>query len=194
VSRPTDDDGSVVAASLEDPERFGVLVDRHHATVHRYLARRLGPDAADDVAADTFAVAFRRRASYDGRPGALPWLLGIATRLASRMRRDEVRGLRAYARTGVNPWTPAEDDDANARLDARALAPELAGALAAMRANHRDALLLCALGGLSPDETARALGVPPATVRSWLFRARATARRHLPTDPTLTPLPTKDAR
>jgi RNA polymerase sigma factor (sigma-70 family) len=193
VSRPADD-GTVVTASLEDPERFGELVDRHHATVHRYLARRLGVDAADDVAAETFAVAFRKRATYDGRPAAIPWLLGIATTLASRTRRDEVRALRAYARSGVDPHAPSDHDAADARLDARALAPELAGALAAMRANHRDALLLCALGGLSPDEAARALDVPPATVRSWLFRARATARRHLPADPALTPLPTKDAR
>lgn len=191
---PPSDDGSIVTASVADAERFGVLVDRHHRTVHRYLARRIGADGADDLAAETFAVAFRKRAGYDGRPDALPWLLGIATRLLARTRRDEVRALRAYARTGVDPHAPADDAATDARLDAAALAPDLAAALAAMRTNHRDALLLCALGGLSPDEAARALDVPAATVRSWLFRARATARRHLPAAAATASLAPKDAR
>lgn len=190
---PPSTDGTIVVASVADPERFGALVERHHPAVHRYLARRIGTDAADDLAAETFAVAFRRRETYDGRPEALPWLLGIATRLAQRRRRDEVRALRAYSRTGVDPFSPSVDAATDDRLDAQALAPQLAGALAAMRANHREALLLCAVGGLSPDEAARALDVPPATVRSWLFRARATARRHLPA-PSTTALAPKDVR
>ncbi|MEV4422426.1 RNA polymerase sigma factor [Patulibacter sp. NPDC049589] len=193
MSTPADD-GTIVIASVEDPERFGTLVERHHPAVHRYLARRVGVDHADDLAAETFAVAFRRRATYDGRPQALPWLLGIATRLAQRLRRDEVRALRAYARTGIDPFSPSHDLAADDRLDAAALAPELAGALAAMRTNHREALLLCAVGGLTPDEAGRALDVPPATIRSWLFRARATARRRLPAPTTTTSLSPEDVR
>ena len=97
------DDASLIARSLRAPECFGLLFDRHAPAVHRYIARRLGPDAADDLVAETFLVAFRKRGRYDaGQADARPWLYGIATRLVGQHRRDEVRFLRAIARTG---WT-----------------------------------------------------------------------------------------
>lgn len=52
-------------------------------------------------------------------------------------------------------------------------------ALAAMRPRERDALLLYALADLSYEEIAFALDVPVGTVRTWLHRARLTARRVL---------------
>ncbi len=81
-----------------------MLFDRHAPEISRYIARRLGPDAADDLVAETFLVAFRKRGHYDmACPDARPWLYGIATRLIGRHRRDEVRFFRAIARTGVDP-------------------------------------------------------------------------------------------
>lgn len=75
-------DAVLVAASLDEPERFAVLFDRHAPTIHQYVARRLGRDAADDVTAETFLTAFRIRARYDsGRAGVRPWLHGIAAKL-----------------------------------------------------------------------------------------------------------------
>jgi hypothetical protein len=54
-------DEHVLAISLGQPEAFGELYARHFAVVYRYVAGRLGPDAADDLAAETFLAAFRRR-------------------------------------------------------------------------------------------------------------------------------------
>jgi RNA polymerase sigma-70 factor (ECF subfamily) len=105
----------------------------------------------------------------------LPWLYGIATNLLRRHRRGEVRQLRALGRSGVDRGT---HEDAVAVRDAR-----LARALAAMRPNERDALLLYALADLSYDEIATALEVPVGTVRTWLHRARAIAKRELSVDP-----------
>lgn len=77
-----DADAAVIAASLDDPERFAALFDRHAPAIHRYVTRRLGCDAADDITAETFLTAFRIRARYDsGRAGVRPWLHGIAARL-----------------------------------------------------------------------------------------------------------------
>lgn len=51
------------------------------------MTRRLGRDAAEDVVAETFLVAFDRRHRYDpARPDARPWLYGIATNLIRRHR------------------------------------------------------------------------------------------------------------
>jgi DNA-directed RNA polymerase specialized sigma24 family protein len=104
TERGQPDDGRLIAESWRVPERFGVVFDRHAAAIHGYIARRLGRDAADDLVGETFLVAFGRRGGYDPeQPSARPWLYGIATRLVSRRRRDEVRFFRAIARTGIDP-------------------------------------------------------------------------------------------
>jgi len=88
---PTDDDAVIIKASLRDPDLFAVIFDRHAPHVHRYLARRLGREAADDLVGETFLVAFGKRQRYDtGRADARPWLYGIATNLVGQHRRDEV--------------------------------------------------------------------------------------------------------
>lgn len=93
TQRGQPDDAGLIAESCRVPERFGAVFDRHAPAIHDYIARRLGRDAADDLVAETFLAAFRQRASYDpAQPSARPWLYGIATRLVSRRRRDEVRG------------------------------------------------------------------------------------------------------
>src|SRR5215469_16252240 len=79
------DDAAVIARSLRSPECFGTIFHRHAPAIYRYIARRLGPDSAEDLVAETFLVAFRRRGRYDGDySDARPWLYGIATRLVGR--------------------------------------------------------------------------------------------------------------
>ena len=146
---------------------FALIFDRHFAAVHRYLHRRAGRDLADELAAETFALAFERRASCRASGSVLPWLYGIATNLLLASRRAERRQLRAYGRSGVDRWA-AYEDEAAARADGSALDASLARALAAMRPRERDALLLYALAGLSYEEISLALDVPLATVRTWL--------------------------
>ena len=190
TQRGQPDDAGLIAESCRVPERFGVVFDRHAAAIHGYIARRLGRDAADDLVAETFLVAFRQRGGYDpGQPSARPWLYGIATRLVSRRRRDEVRFFRAIARTGIDPAAdPVAEpvaDQGIRRADARTLHRQLAGALTGLAAADRDALLLVA-DGLSYAEAAQALGVPDGTLSSRVARARRKLRAGLggvnPTD------------
>jgi len=183
TERGQPDDAGLIAESCRTPERFGAVFDRHAAAIHGYIARRLGRDAADDLVAETFLVAFRQRGGYDpAQPSARPWLYGIATRLVSRRRRDEVRFFRAIARTGIDPAAdPAADpvaDEGIRRADARTLHRQLAGALAGLAAADRDALLLVA-DGLSYAEAAQALGVPDGTLSSRVARARRKLREGL---------------
>ncbi|MFC6882241.1 MULTISPECIES: RNA polymerase sigma factor [Actinomadura] len=171
------DDASVIVWSLREPERFAALFRRHAPAIMRYVVRRLGPGPADDIVAETFLVAFRARASYDtARGDARAWLYGIATNLVRRHRRDEVRQLRALARTGADPVTESFSDAADTRLSAGAARRALAAALARLPAAQRDVLLLVAWEGLTYDEAGRALGVPAGTVRSRMNRARGKLR------------------
>lgn len=156
---------------------FAVLFDRHAAAIRRYFARRAGPAAADDLLSQTFLTAYERRDSYDrSRPDARPWLYGIATNQLYRRSRDEVRQLRAWARTGVDPVAVDHATRVADRVDARSGAVSIAGALADLPTADREALLLVAWGQLSYAEVAEALRLPVGTVRSKLHRARAALR------------------
>jgi RNA polymerase sigma factor (sigma-70 family) len=173
------DDAALIRRSVELPEDFAGLYDRHARAVHGYIARRLGHDAADDLVAQTFLVAFRRRALYDSAHlDARPWLYGIATRLIARHRRDEVRFLRAIARSGVDPAAEPLADQVTRRVAAQGVRTQLAAALARLPRRDRDVLLLVT-DGLGYAETAQALGVPVGTVASRLARARKKVRAAL---------------
>ena len=169
-------DGAIIAASAIDAARVGEIFDRHFVEIDRYLERRVGAALADDLAAETFAIAFRARARYDvSTADARPWLFGIAANLLRRHWRTERRRLRAYARTGIDPLA-YEIDDVAQRIDALAAGPALAGALASLKTGEREALLLFAWADLNYGEIATALGIPIGTVRSRLSRARARIR------------------
>src|SRR2546423_12589238 len=156
-------DAQAIAASKMDPERFTEVFDRHFVPIHRYLHRRVGGQRADDLAAETFAEAFRRRDRYDGRPDARPWLYGIAANLLRRSARLERRQLFAYARSGVDPVVHADLDDADDRVDAAAQRRSLAGAVAGLRAADRRGLLLLAWAGLPDEGDAPGLRIPLGT-------------------------------
>ncbi|MEU9562430.1 sigma-70 family RNA polymerase sigma factor [Streptomyces sp. NPDC048161] len=181
----TDDDAEVVAQSLEEPEIFAGLYDRHAPDIHRYAARRLGEGAADDITAETFLIAFRSRHRYDGsHRSARPWLYGIAAHLIGKHRRSEERGLRALARTGQDPVAASWSDRSDDRIAAQA---PLAAALAALSPGDRHVLLLVAWADLGYQEVAEALDIPLGTVRSRLNRARRKVREALRLDPSFTP-------
>jgi RNA polymerase sigma-70 factor (ECF subfamily) len=169
-------DAAVIATSVADASAFGEIFDRHFAEIHRYMRRRVGVALADEIAAETFTVAFRLRDRYDRHAlDCRPWLFGIAANLIRRHWRTERRRLRAYARTGVDPICD-ESSEVERRVDAIAAAPQLAAALASLSGGEREVLLLFAWADLSYEEISAALGIPAGTVRSRLSRARAHVR------------------
>lgn len=172
-------DSEAISASTGAPAGFATIFDRHFDALHAYLQRRVGPDLADELSAQTFLVAFDGRGGYDpAQPDARPWLFGIATNLLRRHHRDEVRQFRAYARSAVDPVLDAFDG-VEARLDASTRRRELVEAMAGLPAEELDALLLYAWAELSYSEIARALDIPIGTVRSRLSRARGRIRAAL---------------
>ncbi|MER5997135.1 RNA polymerase sigma factor [Nonomuraea angiospora] len=162
---------------LDDADGFAAVFGAHFGEIHTYVAQRLGPDHAEDVVAETFLTAFRKRAQYDpARANVRAWLYGIATNLIGKHRRLEARTLRALGRCAPDPESPGHEDSVARRVSAQSLRPELAAALAELDRRDRDVLLLVALAGLSHDEIATALGIPYGTVGSRLNRARKKLR------------------
>lgn len=180
-----DTDAEVIRRVRRDPAEFATIFDRYYLSIHAYAARRLGQDLADDVAAETFLVAFDQRDRYDlNQAWARPWLFGIASNLISGHHRAEARRYRAFARAagrgdGDRHDEVRPDDRVVRRLDAEANRARLAAALDAMAPSDRETLLLVAWADLSGEEAARALGVPAGTIRSRLHRARTTVRAAL---------------
>lgn len=178
------DDAEVIAQSLEQPEVFALLYDRHAPEIYRYAARRLGEGAAEDIMAETFLIAFRRRRRYDtARASARPWLYGIAAKLIGGHRRSEERALRALVRSGGAPMDPLGESWSERSDERIAAQVPLAGALAALSPGDRHVLLLVAWADLSYQEVSEALRIPLGTVRSRLNRARRKVRTVLMADP-----------
>jgi RNA polymerase sigma-70 factor (ECF subfamily) len=171
-------DAALIAASAEDSAAFAGVFDRHWPRIHRYCVSRAGA-AGEDIAAETFRVAFDQRDRFDlAQDDAAPWLYGIATNLVRHWLRGAARGRSAVSRLR-RPFEGDHADDALDRVEARLLGPGLAAALRGLSAADRDALLLHAWAELSYEEIARATNVPLGTVRSRIHRARRRVRAHL---------------
>jgi RNA polymerase sigma factor (sigma-70 family) len=176
VSSPSD--AEVIGRSLDQPEAFGLIYDRHAPTVLRFLGRRAGAEVAEGLLGELFRIAFERRKTFDAsRPSSLPWLYGIGSNLLMKHRRGEARRLRANARMAADE-PPARRASTGA-LDARLLFPRVADAIEALPDGEREALLLFAWEDLSYQSVAEALELPIGTVRSRLNRARAQLRELL---------------
>jgi len=176
-------DVAIIEASRRDADRFGLLYDRYCAMLYRYAYRRLGPSgSAEDVVADAFVVAFRKRGGYDlSKADARPWLFGILTKEIARRRRSEEARYRALGRAGTDEQVHEFADRVVAAVAAQAVRGELTAALAGLRPAERDVLLLIAWGELSYEEVAESLNIKIGTVRSRLHRARQQLRAVLKT-------------
>jgi len=175
-------DGQVSDAELaarfgRDPDQFTAVYDRHFRDIYLYVAGRLDVQAAEDIAAETFCVAFGQRDRFGPVRGSLPpWLSGIATNLVARHRRKEARHYRALAHSGAEPAADSHENRVVASVAARAFQPQLARALTTLSRGERDVVLLVAVSQLSHEEVVQALGISPGTVRSRLSRARTKLR------------------
>ena len=177
-------DGRQATSAIVAAEDFEAAFREHFAPVHRFIARRVGKALADDLAAEVFATAYRRRAAYLPERGSLrSWLYGIAANVVRRHWRDEQQLLELdarVARDGLGLLPVAQfADAADERLIAATLAPTIARALAALSRQQREVLLLYVWADLSHEEIATALGIALGTARSRLSRARAALRAQL---------------
>lgn len=177
VTEDPGSDAELLTALRTRPELMAVLYERHAEAVYRFLARRSEPAAAEDLLSEVFVAALgaRKRVVPHDSGSALPWLYGIAGNVLRRHLRQVHGRWVAAGEAGVD-W-----DAVDARLDAEAQRTRLRAALASLSVGERELLLLVAWEGLTPAEAAEALGIPGATARSRLHRARQRSQHILST-------------
>jgi RNA polymerase sigma-70 factor, ECF subfamily len=156
-------------------EAFRALYRAHYRTVCRYLAARTDRDLVEDVAADTFLVAWRRQAQLPDQ--ILPWLLNTAAKCLANQHRSRKRADALVKRLGGVPaiGTAAIDEDLARREQLRALL----AALAALSERDRELLLLTYWDGLAARDAAAVLELSPVLVRTRLHRASRRLRQTL---------------
>lgn len=179
-------DDKIMAEAAAHPAQFGEIFDRYFATIHAYLARRLGRGRADDLTGEVFRVAFDTLAHYDAsRGGVRPWLYGIANNVLRRHLRDGERAERAWTR--IPTQIPSDDvDRVEDRLDAQLQSEILQQGLDRLLPTDREALILFAVEQLTYAEIASVMDTPIGTVRSRISRARSHLRGHLEPSATAT--------
>jgi RNA polymerase sigma factor (sigma-70 family) len=164
-------DGELIAGLPRRPELMGVLYERHAPVVFRYLARRAGPLAAEDLLSEVFIAALSassRVVAHDSG-SALPWLYGIGLNVLRRHFRQQRPAPGVTGDFGMD-WDAVDD-----RLVAWAERGRLRAALAVLTDSDRELLLLVGWEGLSQAEAATALGISPGAARARLHRARKRA-------------------
>jgi RNA polymerase sigma-70 factor (ECF subfamily) len=167
-------DAAVIRQSLDAPDEFAEIFERHHQAIWSFAVARLGREDGSDVASQVFVIAFEQRDRFDFEyESAKPWLYGIAANLIRRRYRSRKRKSAAMERVEVRleeATDPMEEVDE--RLDARADLVRVRDALAALSAKDRDIVMMAVMDELSYEEIGAVLGIPIGTVRSRLSRAR----------------------
>ncbi len=146
-----------------DAAWFEDVVRSHFSAVHRYLVRRAGVGEADDLTADVFVVAWRRR---DDMPDEVPlaWLYRTAGFVVANFRR----------KGRPTPVAEVPDEVADDDPAVRAVRDEqVREVLLRLAPRDRQIVLLNAWEGLTGDELAAVLGISRGGADAALSRARA---------------------
>lgn len=155
-----------------DVAEFEELYAATARDVLAYVRRRSVGDA-EDVVAEAYVVAWRRRADLPAPALRRAWLFGVARTLLKAEHR------RRQGESELVGELAALPEPAHATPGPTRAASAVADALARLPANDREILRLAAWERLSSAEIAVALGIRPGTARVRLYRAR----RALASDP-----------
>jgi RNA polymerase sigma-70 factor, ECF subfamily len=148
-------------------EAFATLYERTFPRVYAYVASLLRDRAgAEDVTAQSFERAYRKRRSYRaGKGSPEAWLFGIARNAAL----DELRRRKRRARLEADPEdaiSPTTEEGAELAVRRAAVRT----ALAALDPRERDLVALKFAAGLSNAEIARVLGTSESNAGTRLHR------------------------
>lgn len=156
---------------MADPDavaRFTAMYDEFHPNVYAYAVSRTGRGLAEEVASETFCVAWRRFRDMPSQP--LPWLLGTARNILRESYRAQAKQDSLDAE--LKHWTSETElvsADVGESVVERAYVLQ---ALSRLSSEDRELLTLVAWHGLSPAEAAKVIGCSRATYFVKLHRAR----------------------
>jgi RNA polymerase sigma-70 factor, ECF subfamily len=174
-ARVNTEDGLLVArASRGDVDAFSKLVRAHSAVVRGIAIRMLGSQEAQDASQEVWVRVWANVKSFRGESAFSTWLHRIAINTCLTFRRKESRRRAREVEEGTTYLSePSGDaDPEEAALDAERRG-EIQAALGNVRAEHRAAMVMRHMEGLSCAEISEVLGVPDGTVKGWASRGRA---------------------
>ena len=164
-----------VAASKGDVEAFAKLVRDHSSLVYRVALRILGVDDAQDASQEVWIRVWRNIRNFRGESAFSTWLYRITVNTCLSIRQKESR--RDERELGEDVPYLSEPSSGDADPEAAALnaerREEIQDALQRVRAEHRAALVLRHMEGLSYAEIAEVLDVPDGTAKGWVSRGRS---------------------
>lgn len=165
-------DAALVKRALQtnDANAFELLVRRHQGLVRAQLRRLTDGDhaVADDLAQETFVLAWRKLEQFRGESRFATWLYRIAySCFLQHQRRSGWR---------MEVLEASEQDDISSVDSRPGLAVDLGAALQQLSANQRAALLHCVQLELSHEEAAAVLGMPLGSVKTHVARGKAKLR------------------
>jgi RNA polymerase sigma-70 factor, ECF subfamily len=177
VERPADTEliGRILSG---DTRALETLMRLHNRTLFRTARAILRDDAeAEDAVQDAYLQAYRKLGTFRGESKLSTWLVRIAANQALMRRRRNPRPAEIPEEEAVSD-APGPQDNAE-RAEMRRL---LEAGIDALPDGYRTVFVLRGLEELTVEETAAALGIPPATVRSRYFRARGLMRTWMARD------------
>ena len=151
---------------VRDKEEFRAIYEAHHASICAYFARRAPRDEVEDLAAETFVVAWRKLPRRLEHP--LPWLYAVAGNVLANHRRKAKR--KGQLAPDLATGDPAERFTSDRGL---------AAAFARLSEREREAICLVAWEGLTHEDAARVVGCSPNTFTVRFSRARKKLAREL---------------
>jgi len=164
-------EAQITRASCGDREALAEIVVEYYPAVYRFCARRVGPELGQDAAQETFLAAQKVLSRYDGTSTLLTFLLGVA--------HNQCRNLARKNRMEISfdsVWPTGSTEDVEQRAIDR---HELNRALRCLSLEHREAVVMHEIEGLTYDEIAAVLKVPSGTVKSRLHHAFLALRQKL---------------
>jgi RNA polymerase sigma-70 factor (ECF subfamily) len=169
------DQGLVARASRGDVEAFRQLVQEHSSLIYRIAYRMLGGEHAQDASQEVWVKVWRYIGNFRGECAFSTWLHRITMNTCLTFRKRELH--REEQQVGGEVSYLSEPSGGDADPEAAALSTErrdeIQAALSYVRAEHRAALVLRHMEGLSYAEIAEVLEVPDGTAKGWVSRGRA---------------------
>jgi RNA polymerase sigma-70 factor, ECF subfamily len=179
----TDEDRQLaIRASQGDVEAFAKLVRAHSSLVYRVALRMLGKEEAQDASQEVWIRVWKNIKSFRAQSAFSTWLYRIALNTCLSARQRDARLKQREYHVGDDSGEPMaylpgpggeEELDPEAALLSAERKREIEAALHEVRVEHRAALILRHMEGLSYSEIAQVLEVPEGTAKGWVSRGRA---------------------
>ncbi len=167
------DEALVRRAAAGDRSAFERLASRHAAALYRFTVRVCGGEReAEDALQDGLLAAWRGAATYRGDSAARTWLYQVVVNACRRRHRRRAGEPASVEGEEAAAAVASDESGPEARVAARQAGRCLDAALAELSAEAREVLMLRDVEGLSGEETAAALGLGLAAMKSRLHRAR----------------------